>query len=184
MRFRPGPAGNLPGLAERNALDRLNRADRLGETPVELLAPGDVGTDARDEAEDADLELAPKRLVLLPQSVDLFDHRLRGARIQAADRGLVDALEVPGTEVVALGRQYGGDLDHVAVHLDPDRREKSLRDRSRGHAGGGLPRAGALQHVSHVRESEFLQACQVGVARPREVGLLDLRVHRPESREA
>jgi hypothetical protein len=44
----------------------------------------------------------PRGLVLLPQAVDLLDHRLRGARSSSA-RGLVHALEVRGVEVVALG---------------------------------------------------------------------------------
>src|SRR3954453_23764434 len=74
----PGPARDVPRLAERDALDRLDRADRLCKPPIELLAPGDVRSDARHQAEGAHLEFAAERLVLLPQPIDLLDHRLGG----------------------------------------------------------------------------------------------------------
>ncbi len=40
-------------------------------------------------------------------------------------------------------------------------------DRSRGNPGGGLPRAGALEHVANVVEIVFEDAGQIGVTRTR-----------------
>ena len=51
--------------------------------------------------------------------------------------------------------------------------------RARGHAGGGLARARALEHVAHVGMAVLLQAGEVSVPGPRQVHLVHLGVDRP-----
>ncbi len=67
----------------------------------------------------------------------------------------------------------------MAADLDAQGAQELLGERSRGDARRGLARARALQDVAHVGEPELLEARQVGVARPRQVRLLDLRVDGP-----
>ncbi len=174
MGLRPGPPGDVPGLADRDALHRLDRGDGAGEAPVEAVLPGDVGAQPRDEAEDPHLEGAAEALVRLAQSVDLLDHRGAGLGVEAADRVLVDADEVLGAEVGALGGLDRGDLGHVAVNAHSKRGEKAAGQRAGGDAGGGLAGAGALEHVADVGVAVFLGADEVGVAGPRQVDLVRL----------
>jgi hypothetical protein len=48
--------GDLDRVADRGALDRLDRHHRLAEAAVEPLAPGDMRAQAGHEPERADLE--------------------------------------------------------------------------------------------------------------------------------
>src|SRR5918995_2005908 len=173
VRLGAGAAGDLPGLAQRHSLHRLDRADGLGQAPVELAVPRDVGAQARAQSERADLELAAQALVLLSQAVDLRDHRARGPLVQAAHGRLVHLGEVFGPEFVALGRGYGRNPRYVAVDAHPEGRQEPLGERARGNPRGGLARAGALQHVAHVGEAVLVQAGKVGVPRTGQMGLLD-----------
>ena len=172
MGLRAGAAGDVPGFADRHSLDRLDRGDGAGEAAVEPVFPGDVGADPRDEAEGQHLEAAAEALVRLAQAVDLRDHRLARLRVEAADRVVVDAGEVLRLQVVALLGADRGDLQHVAVDLDPERGEEAAGDRAGGDAGGGLAGAGPLEHVADVGVAVFLGADQVGVARARQVDLV------------
>ena len=178
--LRARAAGDVPGLADRDALDRLDRDDRLREAAVELLVPGDVGAEARDEAERAHLEVAAEALVLLAKPVDLLDHRRRGVGVEAANGRLVDGLEV-GELQVALGsaERDRGDLEDVAADLDSERAQELLGEGAGGDPRRGLAGAGALEDIAHVAEAVLLQAGEVGVARPGQMRLLDLRVHGP-----
>src|ERR1700709_385847 len=99
--LRARAPGDVPGLADRDALDRLDRGDGAGEAAVEAGFPGDVGAEPGDEAEDAALEGAAEALVCLAQAVDLGHHRLARLGIEAADRVVVDPGEVDGREVRA-----------------------------------------------------------------------------------
>ena len=94
MGLRAGAAGDVPGFADRDPLDRLDRGDGAGEAAVEPVFPGDVGAEPGDEPEGEHLEGAAEALVGLAQAVDLGDHRLAGLGVEAADRVLVDAGEV------------------------------------------------------------------------------------------
>ena len=169
-----GAAGDVPGLADRDALDRLDRGDGAGEAAVEAVFPGDVGAEAGDEAEDADLEAAAEALVGLAQAVDLGHHRLARLGVEAAHRVLVDAGEVGRRQVVALGGLDRGDLGDVAVDLHPQRGEEAAGDGTGGDAGGGLAGAGALEHVADVVVAVFLGADEVGVPRARQVDVVGL----------
>ncbi len=174
MGLGAGAAGDVPGFADRDALDRLDRGDGAGEAAVEAVFPGDVGAEPGDEAEADHLEAAAEALVRLAQAVDLRDHRLARLRVEAADRVVVDAGEVLRLEVGALGRADRGDLDHVAVDLDAERGEEAAGDRAGGDPGRGLTGAGALEHVADVGVAVFLGADEVGVPGPRQVDLVGL----------
>ena len=65
------------------------------------------------------------------------------------------------------------------MDLDAERAQERLGERAGGDAGGGLARAGALEHVADVGEAVLLDAGEVGVAGPRQVDLLDLGLDRP-----
>ncbi len=177
--LRAGPAGDVPGLADRDALDRLDRGDGAGEAAVEAVFPGDVGAEPGDEAEGAHLEAAAEALVGLAQAVDLLDHRGARLGVEAAHRVVVDRGEVLRAEVGALRRPHRGDLGHVAVDADAKRGEEAAGQRAGRDAGGGLAGAGPLEHVADVGVAVLLGADQVGVAGPRQVDLVDLRVDRP-----
>ena len=90
VRLRAGAPGDVPGFADRDALDRLDRGDGAGEPAVEPVLPGDVRAEAGDEAEGAHLEAAAEALVRLAQPVDLLDHRRARLGVEAAHRVLVD----------------------------------------------------------------------------------------------
>src|SRR5918995_3406057 len=135
--------------------------------------------DPGHEAERPHLELAAQRLVLLPEPVDLGDHRLGRPGVQTAHWRVVDSREVIGREIVALRRADRRDLDHVAVDAHPDGAEEALRQRAGCHSRGGLPRAGSLEDVADVREPELLQPGEIRVTGTRQVGLLDLGLDGP-----
>ena len=174
MRLRAGPAGDVPGFADRDPLDRLDRGDGAGEPPVEALLPGDVRAEPGDEAEGAHLEAAAEALVGLAQAVDLLDHRRARLGVEAAHRVLVDAGEVLGAEVGALRRRHRGDLGDVAVDADPERGEEATGERARRDPSGGLAGAGPLEHVADVGVAVLLGADQVGVTGARQVDLVGL----------
>jgi hypothetical protein len=67
----------------------------------------------------------------------------------------------------------------VAVDADPEGAQELLGEGSGGHAGGRLPGAGALEHVADVAVAELERAGEIGVARSRQVRLLDLGLDRP-----
>ena len=77
MRLRARQAGDGEGVADRDALDRLDRADRHRQAPVEALLPGDVRAETGNQPERLHLEDAAERLVGPAQLVDLAHHRLR-----------------------------------------------------------------------------------------------------------
>src|SRR5919202_366706 len=76
-------------VAERDALARLDRADRAGQATVEALLPADVRAEAGDDAERDHLEDAADRLVRLPLAVDVLDPPAAPPGVQAPDRGVV-----------------------------------------------------------------------------------------------
>ena len=175
MGLRAGAAGDVPGFADRDALDRLDRGDGAGEAAVEAVFPGDVRAEPGDEAEGAHLEAAAEALVRLAQAVDLLDHRLARLRVEAADRVLVDARRSPpGARSSRSGARTEAIWMTWLWTLDAERGEEAAGDRAGGDAGGGLAGAGALEHVADVGVAVFLGADEVGVAGPRQVDLVGL----------
>src|ERR1700683_5045162 len=70
-RSSPETPPPLYPAADPARLDRRDQQDRLPEPPVQPLLPRDVRAESRDDPERPHLEHAAKRLVLLPQPVDL-----------------------------------------------------------------------------------------------------------------
>ena len=62
----------------------------------------------------------------------------------------------------------------MARDVGADLSQQLASDGADGDARGRFPRARALQHVAHVRVSEFEESRQVRVARARRVDLLDV----------
>ena len=58
-------------------------------------------------------------------------------------------------------------LNHMAEHLDLERRQQLLGHRSGGHARRGLTGAGPLQNVARLRKVVLKRSRQVGMARTR-----------------
>ena len=164
----------LEAVADADALHGLDRHDGLGQPTIQLLVPRDVRAEPRDQPERAHLVHAAERLVGLPGRVDLRDHRLARAGVEAANGRLVDADEVGRLEVVAPRRLHRSDRQDVAEDAHAERPEEHLRQRTAGHPRGGLARARALQHVAHVREAELLDPRQVRVTGARQVHLVHL----------
>src|SRR5262249_1591108 len=148
--LRAGPAGDVPGLADRDSLHRLDRGDGGGQAAVEPVLPGDVRAETADEVKGDHLEAAAEALVRLAQAVDLLDHRPARLGVEAADRVLVDALEVGGFEIRPLPRVNRGDLQDVAADLHPERSEEAAGEGAGGDPGGGLAGAGPLEDVANV----------------------------------
>jgi hypothetical protein len=67
----------------------------------------------------------------------------------------------------------------VRADLDAERAQERLGHRASRHARGGLARAGALEHVAHVREAELHRPGEVRVAGARQVDLRHGRLDRP-----
>jgi hypothetical protein len=67
----------------------------------------------------------------------------------------------------------------VREHGHPELAQQRLGERAGGDTGGGLAGGGALEHVAHVGVAVLEDAGEVGVARTRQVHLVDLGVHRP-----
>ena len=86
--------GDVEGVADARALDRLDRAQRAGQAAVEPPLPARVRAQAGRGAEGDDLEDAAQRLVRLALDVDVLDHRVARVAVQAAHGIVVDALEV------------------------------------------------------------------------------------------
>jgi len=67
----------------------------------------------------------------------------------------------------------------VTVHADAERGEEAAGDRTGGDAGGGLTRAGPLEHVADVFVPVLLRADEVGVTGAWQVDFVDGRIDRP-----
>jgi hypothetical protein len=132
-------AGDRESVADREPLDRLNRADRHRQAPVEALLPGDVRAQPRQQAERLHLKDAPQRLVGLAQRVDLAHHLAARLGVQAAHRRAVDLREVLCGQLSLLRRcVHRGDLQHVRMHDDAERTQKRLAQTAARDAGSGL----------------------------------------------
>ena len=178
--LRARAPGDVEGVADRGALDGLDRAQRAGQAAVEAALPARVRAQPGRGAEGDDLEDAAERLVRLALDVDVLDHRAARVAVQAAHGVVVDALEVLDAQrLVARRRPHRADLHHVRADLDAERAQEGLGQRAAGHARGGLARAGALEHVAHVAQAVLPGADQVGVAGARQVDLGHLGLHRP-----
>ncbi len=180
MRLRARHAGDRERVADRRALDCLDRADRHRQAPVHPLLPGDVRAEPRHEPERLHLEDAAERLVRLAQIVDLADHRARRIRVEAAHRRAVDLVEVRERQhPLCHRRAHRGDLHDVRAHLDAERAQERLAQRAARDARRRLARRRALEDVAHVRLLVLLRADEVGVARARQVHLGELLLDRP-----
>ena len=178
--LRARAPGDVEGVADRRALDGLDRAQRAGQAAVEPALPARVRAQPGRHAEGDDLEDAAQRLVRLALDVDVLDHRVARLAVQAAHGIVVDALEVLHAQRrVARRRPDRADLHHVRADLDAERAQEGLGQRAAGHARGGLARAGALEHVAHVGQAVLPGADEVGVAGARQVDLGHLGLHRP-----
>ena len=165
-------AGDLKAVADRYALERLDRADRHRQAAVQALLPGDVRAEAGDQPERLHLEHAAERLVLLAQAVDLRHHRAAGLGVQAAHRRGVNLGEVlQPKRRGGLRRVDRGDLDDMRAHVHAQRGEERLAQRAAGDARGGLARRGPLEHVADVRVVVLLGADEIGVAGTRQMDL-------------
>ncbi len=166
-----GQAGDVKAVADRDALERLDRADRHRQAAVQTLLPGDVRAETGNQSKRLHLEHAAERLVLLAQAVDLRHHRAAGVGVQAAHGRGVDLGEVLQPQRGWRGRVDRGDLDDMRAHLHAERGEKRLAQRAAGDARGGLARGRPLEDVADVRLVVLLRADEIGMARARQVDL-------------
>ena len=184
MGLRARARRDLPGGADADALDRLDRDHRLRDPAVEPIRPGDVGAEPRHEPPGARLERPAEALVLLPEPVDLGDHRRRRRSVEAADRIVVDGVEVGGPEIRGSRSVDAGDPGHVASDRHPDRRQELPGEGAGGDARRGLAGAGPLEDVAGVVEAVLEEAGEVGVAGTRQVDLLDALAALPRAPSA
>ena len=178
--LRADAPGEVEAVADPHALHRLDRHDRPGQPAVEALLPGDVRADARHEAEGAHLEDAAERLVRLPRACRSRRPSPRSRRRRGSARATRPR---PRSPPAARSSRSGAATAPMRVTcektLTPSARRKRLGERAGGHARRGLARRGALEHVAHVGVAVLQHAGQVGVARARQVDLVDLGVDRP-----
>ena len=93
---RAGRGGELEAVADLDALDRLDAHQRAGEPRVEAAVPVHVRAEAGREAVHHDLDDTAERVAVLVRLVDPLDHQLRGVRVEAAHRVVVEAGDVVG----------------------------------------------------------------------------------------
>src|SRR5437899_2969401 len=89
---------------------------------------------------------------LVSVSTEPRRHTPAGVQACTPNRGLVHVREAGRRQVVAPRSLDGADREHVAEHLDAQAPQEALRNGAAGHAGGGVARARALEHVAHVGE--------------------------------
>ena len=160
-------------FAELHALHRLDAHERLRDQAVDLAVPVHVRPETRRHPVAEHLDHTTERVARGGRALDLRDHRFLGRRIEAAQRGLVDAIEVGGSRTGNVGGDRGRTHpDHVRDHRGPEVREQRLRERAGRDARRGLTRRGALEHVAGVVEAVLLHADEIGVAGPRLAELL------------
>ena len=82
--------GDVEAVAELDALDGLDAHHRLGEQAVELAIPVDVAAEPDGHAVGEHLDHPAERVAVLGGRLDLRDHRLGAAGIEAAHRRVVD----------------------------------------------------------------------------------------------
>ena len=159
----PPPAGDVEPVADLDALDGLDAHHGLGEQGVELAVPVDVAAEPDGHALGEHLDDAAERVAVLGRGLDLEDHRIGAAGIEAAHRRLVDRGQV-GERRAGAGRHRLAHLHDVGEHVDAELGEQQLGERAGGDAGRRLPGAGPLEHVTGVGEAVLLHAREVGVA--------------------
>ena len=164
----PRGAGQLEPVADLDALDRLDAHQRGREPGVEPAVPVHVAAEARRQAVHDDLDDAAEGVAVLARGLDLGHHRRAGARVEAAHRVGVDAR--PGRRAPA--RAGGRDRRPSATTWRQTSTPTACAQERLGHRaerdpGGGLARAGALEHRAGVVEAVLLHADEVGVAGPR-----------------
>src|SRR5438445_3663242 len=170
---RTRPARGLEAEAELAALDRLNRADGLGEAAVEAAVPLYVRAQSHWAAERDHFEHAAERVTLATGLVDRLDHRGLGGGIGAAHlRGFGAPAQLLPGQIEVRGDVDAADLGDVAESRDAELVEQPPRHSRHGHPGGRLAGAGALEDVADVAVAVLHGAGEVGVARPRSSDLL------------
>ena len=178
--LRPVARAEVEPVADLDALHRVDRHQRERDARVDALVPGDVRAEPGRHAVGAHLEDPAEALVRLAGAIDLGDHRGARALVEAAHRRRVDALEV-----IRAGRA------RAAGAVTPPIRTTwlwTLTPSSRRNAFASAPTATraavsrALARSSTLRTSVWPNLStpgQVGVARARQVHLLDVRLDRP-----
>src|SRR5262249_23110419 len=161
-----GAARRLEAHTDLGALDGVDGAEGPRESAVELAVPLHVGAEADGAVEGDDFEDAPQGVACRLGPIDGFDHGALGRGIGATDlRGFSASTDLfprklQGADVHAT------DFRDVAQDGDPELTEDALGHARYRHAGGGLPRARALQHVADVAVPVLHGPRQIGVPRP------------------
>ena len=141
--------------------------ERLREQRVELAVPVHVAAEPDGDAVGEHLDDAAERVAVLRRGLDLGDHRLLGRRVEAAHRGVVDALEVAGPRPLGRlrrGRPIWITWDSTST---PSSARSALASVPAADPRRGLARGGPLEHVAGVVEAVLLHAGEVGVPGPR-----------------
>ncbi len=106
-----------------------------------------------------------QRVPLLGCRFDGVDHPPLDLGVEAAHRGLVDALEVTGPGALRRLGPHRAETDDVTQHRHPEPSQQGLGETARRHPGGGLPGRRPLEDVPGVVESILLHPGQISVAR-------------------
>src|SRR5215813_12863696 len=162
-----GAARRLEAHADLGALDSVDGAEGPRESAVELAVPLHVGAEADGAVEGDDFEDAPQGVACRLGPIDSLDHGALGRGIGAADlRGFSAGADL-------FPRKHEGadvhttDFRDVAQDGNAELAEDALGHACYRHAGGGLPRARALQHVAAVAVPVLHGPRQIGVPGPR-----------------
>src|SRR5690606_8629551 len=83
------PPGHLEPGPDLDALDRLDRHERLGQAAIEATVPRDMASEADRYAASDDLDDPAQSVAIAPGRIDRLDHALLRLPVQGADRRFI-----------------------------------------------------------------------------------------------
>ncbi len=163
----PTESSGVESRPDRHSLHRVDRHQGLGQASVQATVPVSVGPEAGRSASDHDLHLASDAVAVLLGPVDLGDHPLRHLGVDAANRGLFDAVEGFPGHAGTRGQGGPGHSQDVGADLDPGLSEEAPGEPSGRDPGGRLAGTGPLEDVSQVGGVVLQGPGEIRVPRPR-----------------
>ena len=162
-------AARLIGIAEAgtdlHALDGLDGHHRAREPRVEPTIPLDMRAESDWHAAHDDLERAAERIARRHRLADARLHPLLRLRVAAIELRLRPA-DAHDIDMVGID-SHAADLRDMGDHVDAERAQEFLAERTDRDAHRRLPRTRALEDIADIAARVFLAAREVGMTRAR-----------------